>query len=77
MKADITFYGQLTDLTGTGKLIVENIASTNDLVDKLDRDFPGLKLKKFVIAVNDRIIKTDTPLEDNARISFLPPFSGG
>ncbi len=74
-----------------GKAEVEcNAKNVTELVDSLDRDYPGLKerlseggkIRRFInIYVNDEDIrflnKEDTVLKDGDAISIVPAIAGG
>lgn len=77
MKVDVSIFGQLTDITGSTRLEVNDVPSTGQLIRKLQSEFPGLRGKTYVLAVNQEIVRDDTPLRDGYRVSLLPPFSGG
>jgi molybdopterin converting factor small subunit len=77
MQVDVSFFGPLTDITKSGVITVRDVASTSELIEKLVADFPGLKHKNYLIAVNNRIESGDVPLGDRFTVSLLPPFSGG
>ncbi|MBI1783423.1 MAG: MoaD/ThiS family protein [Sphingobacteriales bacterium] len=76
MAINIVIFGSLTDITGS-TLQLENIADTNALVSELNNRYPVLVNSKFMIAVNKKMIDTNTPLNNNDTIALLPPFSGG
>jgi len=77
MKVNILFFGQLTDVTGTTTLVLENISDTKSLAATLQQAYPGLDAKKYIIAVNSKHVAENTPLTDNCTVALLPPFSGG
>lgn len=77
MKVNILFFGQLTDVTGTTTLVLENIIDTKSLAAKLQQAYPGLDAKKYIIAVNSNQVTENTLLSDNCTVALLPPFSGG
>ena len=70
-------YGQLEDVTGASVISLENIFDTDMLSEKLFKQFPLLKHKKFLIAVNQQVVTEKTTIDNNAEIALLPPFSGG
>lgn len=70
-------FGQLADLAGTSLLTVSNVVDTDQLSQKLHADYPFLKEKKFLIAVNQKIITGITELDERSQVALLPPFSGG
>ena len=79
MKMEITVltFGMITDVIGKSKFVFTDVASTDELKGKLERDFPGLKNIHYTLAVNKKLVTTSTPLDDNATVALLPPFSGG
>ncbi len=77
MHINVMIFGQLTDLTGANLLEFENINNTNQLVDKLTAAYPSLASAKYALAVDKKIVKENTVLQNNSTIALLPPFSGG
>ncbi len=77
MKINIIIFGQLTDITGTGSVTVEEVMDTDSLQATLCKTYPGLMNSKYVIAVDKNIIAENTPLTNNCTVALLPPFSGG
>jgi sulfur-carrier protein len=74
---NIMIFGQLEDITGSSVIGVENVADSESLLKKLYAQYPLLKEKKFLIAVNQKIITEKTQISEQAEIALLPPFSGG
>ncbi|MCO5237704.1 MAG: MoaD/ThiS family protein [Chitinophagaceae bacterium] len=56
---------------------VENIPNSTLLKTWLEEHYPELKGLKLSIAVNKKIIHSETLLPDGAEVALLPPFSGG
>lgn len=77
MKVNILIFGQLSDITGSKNLIVEEISSTDKLVQHLNAVYPDLVNQKYLIAVEKEIISSDTALNNNDTVAFLPPYAGG
>jgi sulfur-carrier protein len=77
MKVNILFFGQLSDITGVSKLIVEQMKDTSSLVELLNKEYPKLSEVKFMIAVDKKIVTANTILNDQCHVALLPPFSGG
>ncbi len=77
MRVNIIIFGQLADITGTDNLSLENVKDTAGLIDRLQTDFPALGASKFAIAVDKKIVKENTALDNNNTVALLPPFSGG
>jgi molybdopterin converting factor small subunit len=76
MPVNIVVFGQLTDITGSS-LSLENVTDTDALLSQLNGLYPALAEKKYVIAVDKRVVSTNTALTDDATVALLPPFSGG
>ncbi len=77
MKIQLLFFGILTDITGCDRVILKDILNTDELISKIEIDFPGLKEMTYRIAVNKMIINGNMLLKDGDEIALLPPFSGG
>jgi len=74
---NIRIFGPLEDITGSAILRLEQVQDTDQLREKLLRDFPELQNRKFVIAVDNRIVQHTMILQDKSEVALLPPFSGG
>jgi molybdopterin synthase sulfur carrier subunit len=74
---NIKIFGQLYDIIGSHSFEMDDVASTDELIKKLQSKYPLLKDSKFKIAVNRNIIQSNTALQHDAEIALLPPFSGG
>lgn len=77
MPLKIIIFGQIADITGANSINLENVADTNQLIEQLNSSYPSLASAKYAIAVDKKIIKENTPLNNNNTIALLPPFSGG
>jgi molybdopterin synthase sulfur carrier subunit len=77
MKVNIKFFGQLADITGVDTVTVENSHDTDAMVNSLQIIYPALMNSTFAIAVNKKIISSNTILTDQCTVALLPPFSGG
>jgi sulfur-carrier protein len=76
MPVNIIIFGQLTDITGNS-LSLDGIADTDHLVHKLNELYPALADKKYLVAVDKKVISGNTILTNNNIVALLPPFSGG
>jgi molybdopterin converting factor small subunit len=76
-KLNIMVFGQLEDITGSSAISVEHADDTDVLLNKLYGKYPLLKEKKFLIAIDQKIIIGKTAIGEQAKIALLPPFSGG
>lgn len=77
MKVNILLFGQLTDITGTGNLVLSGIADTNSLVKELNRQYPGFANAKYMIAVDKKVVTGNIPIGEHNAIALMPAFSGG
>ncbi len=77
MTTQVLFFGQLTDITGTSSLKMEEATDTDQLKQALYSQFPGLAAKNFLVSVNQQVITDKTKLQPNSTVALLPPFSGG
>jgi molybdopterin synthase sulfur carrier subunit len=74
----ILFFGQLTDITGSSATeILLQGNDTDALREELINRFPMLKQSTFVMTVDRKIIRQNTPIGEGSEIALLPPFSGG
>jgi molybdopterin synthase sulfur carrier subunit len=74
---NIMVFGQLEDITGTSVIAFDKVSDTDLLLKKLYAQYPLLKEKKFLIAVDQKIITEKTKIVGQSTIALLPPFSGG
>jgi molybdopterin synthase sulfur carrier subunit len=69
-------FGSIADITGAEAF--QLVASdTEDLRAILTQRYPELESRKYAIAVNKVIVKSNTILDANSVIALLPPYSGG
>jgi len=73
---EVLFFGKLVDIAGSS-LVINNVASTDELLDQLRLQFPALAAEKYIVAVDKKTITENTSLTDNCTVALLPPFSGG
>ena len=76
MTVQVLFFGKLVDIAGSS-LVINNVASTDELLDQLRLQFPALAAEKYIVAVDKKTITENTSLTDNCTVALLPPFSGG
>lgn len=77
MTITINFWGVLAEVTGKKQMTLTNIQDTDSLKETLFMQFPELRSKSFLIAIDKRISHKNEVLKEGMEISFLPPFSGG
>ena len=74
---NIMIFGQLEDIIGSSVVSISDVTNTDLLLNKLYAEYPLLKEKKFLIAVDQKIITGKTEIGEQAKVALLPPFSGG
>ncbi len=77
MSIEVLFFGSLTDATSVPVLSVNDLADTNSVKSFLEEKYPPLKTAKYFIAVNQKMIQTNTILKAGDTVALMPPFSGG
>jgi sulfur-carrier protein len=77
MDIEVSFFGQLTDITQCSTLFINNPGNVEKLKVQLIEKYPGLAQSKFAIAVNNKIVQENIAISDHSKIAFMPPFSGG
>ncbi len=77
MKTEILLFGQLAELMGTASISMEGFVDSASLIAALKEKYPVLNGAKFVVAINQEIIKENSLLMENSIVALLPPFSGG
>jgi sulfur-carrier protein len=74
---NILLFGQLADAAGTKTLQLDGAADTDELIRHVERVCASLRGLTYIVAVDRRIIQSNTPLSPHTEIALLPPFSGG
>lgn len=77
MTLHIKIFGRLAELMGSSALEIEAVENTDELYKLLYQNYPALKEVKFFIALNNKMIKSNTIIDSQATVALLPPFSGG
>lgn len=70
-------FGQLTDYVAQSSFEMEMVKDTDALKLRLFEKFPELKSLHFSLAVDKKLINTNTMLSAGCEVALLPPFSGG
>ena len=73
----ILVFGQLTDITGTGRVTVPMVHDADSLKELLLKQYPELSGISYVIAIDKKLINGNISLSASSSIALLPPFSGG
>jgi molybdopterin synthase sulfur carrier subunit len=74
---EIRFFGQLTDIVKTEKVLIEGVSDTDMVMKKMLEMFPELTSSTFKLALNNKLVIENTAVAENSVIAFMPPFSGG
>jgi sulfur-carrier protein len=74
---EIILFGQLADIAGNNKIVVDGVADTNELEKKVNKLYPAMSGIKYIIAVDKKTIHTNIALNEKTSVALLPPFSGG
>lgn len=73
----ILSFGQIAEITKKTEWTVDNITSTAQLRQVLAEQFPELARITYQTAINQKVVKGDSPLQNSDTVALLPPFSGG
>jgi sulfur-carrier protein len=76
MDLQIILFGRLVDIAGSS-VFVNGVADTDSLINALHKAYPTLAETKYVVAVDKRVITSNTLLNERSVVALLPPFSGG
>ena len=77
MQIKINAFGQISELITVPFLDLDPIIDTDQLRMELLKKYPLMADKQFVIAVDKKIVLTNTAIDEKSEIALLPPFSGG
>lgn len=80
----VKLFATLIEFTGKRKLEISGPKTVAELLEELDRMFPGFKRELeqgYIILVNGKNIEHlrgfETPLSDGDTVSIFPPAGGG
>ena len=77
MQVEVILFGQLTDITRQEKILIADVADTDELVKAIEQQYPGMAGIKYVIAADKKLISKNTVINEKTELALLPPFSGG
>lgn len=77
MEINLLSFGQVVDIMGIDTLKIPDVKNTDELNQFLNKKWPKLQSIKYTIAVNKKVIRENTPLQNEDNVAILPPFSGG
>ena len=75
MKVKILTFGSLTEILK--KEFYAEVPDTDGLVALLTAKHAALAGRKFLVAVNDTIVKENTMFNATDVVALMPPYSGG
>lgn len=79
MKINITYFGQLAELSGckSEEIPIKN-NTINGLLQELEIKLPDFKNKVFAVFVNNnKVDDTSHKLSEKDEVCLMPPFAGG
>lgn len=77
MEVNILAFGKIADITARSAWKMEGVRSSSDLREQLEAQYPALRDMRYQIAVDKKIVNSETQLTDGTEVALLPPFSGG
>ncbi len=77
MTVNVLFFGVLSEITGKDAFSIDGITDTSELNNKLIEEYPEIKSVTYRIALNQKIIDSNTKLNEGDEVAFMPPFAGG
>ena len=77
MQVNIISFGPLKEILGNELLLLSNVHDMEEVLNEMNRRFPALADKVFILAVDKQIVREKTKLENQCTVALLPPFSGG
>ena len=81
MKVTALFFAQVRERAGRAsvELSLPEGSRLADALAVLAREYPALAplWPQLAVAVNGRLARPETPLEEDAELALLPPVSGG
>lgn len=79
MSIHVTYYGMLAEIAGQADELwtASSSLSVGAFRALLLSKYPGLKDKKFKVAVNQKIAEDFVQIDTQAEVALLPPFAGG
>jgi sulfur-carrier protein len=77
MQVQIILFGQLTDIVGNDKMLLQDVQDTDELVQSVNKLYPAMAGIKYIVAVDKQTILANTILNETSSVALLPAFSGG
>lgn len=73
----ILAFGMVAEKINATEFYLQDVNSTNELLDILHEKYPQLKEMKFTLSVNRNIANQNVSINAGSEVALLPPFSGG
>ena len=79
MKVRLLFFGATAEWVGsrTIETSVSETAAAADVIEHLHAEYPTLRDRNLLLAVNEQYVTGDTPLNNGDEIAIFTPVSGG
>ena len=78
MEIKVSFFGALTDVTGTIVRAYSGVNSLSELMTRLYDDYPEIAHYKYRIAINSKLTtEREYQFVSGDEVAFIPPFVGG
>ncbi len=77
MKIKCLSFGSISDIVKDTEFTLKYMSDTHKLKNLLMKKYPALKNSKFIIAVNQKVVRKVTPLRNGDEVALLAPFAGG
>lgn len=77
MTVNVLFFGALVEVTKVSSMQVNDLNTSEEIIDMLHQKFPLLIHYKFSLALNLNFLTDVATLADGDELALLPPFAGG
>lgn len=67
----------LAEHAGIKQMALSGIADLNDINEEICKRYPGIKGLNYIMALNNKVAQTNSPLEPDSVVAIMPPYSGG
>lgn len=74
---EIILFGQLAEITGSSRIQIDPQLDTDRLVECINKQYPAMGVIRYQVALDKKIVSSNSPIGAGATIALLPPFSGG
>jgi molybdopterin synthase sulfur carrier subunit len=77
MKVNVLFFGALIEATNISSIEIDNMYTSDEVLNHLHKKYPLLCHYKFSLALNQNFLTDNAKLNNNDELALLPPFAGG